>query len=103
MSDYQPSGTFTAYTPPNSVGGPYVPPSQQAQYMRPVRQPSWRKIVVPSAASLGEVAMRYYQNPSDAIRIFNDNRAGSRMPDGTLGNVSSPNDTVIPGQTIWLS
>lgn len=100
---YQPSGVFIPHTPPNSVGGPYVPPSTQAKYTRPVRQPSWRVVTVPQVSTLAEIALRFYRNPSEALKVFNDNRAGQRMPDGTYGSVSSPNDTIIPGQKIWLS
>lgn len=97
------SDIFVPHTPPAWVPGPYVEPATPSRFKRPVSQPNWRTIVVPSESTLAEIAMRYYRSPTEAMRIFNDNRAGYRMPDGSFGALDTPNTIIQPGTTIWLS
>ena len=89
--------------PPSWVPGPFREPVAPAKYQRPLRQPDWRVINVPIVSTLAEIAMRFYQDPGAAWRIFNDNREGMLMPDGTYGSLTSPNDAVSPGTQLWLS
>lgn len=90
--------------PPSSVPGPYREPAAPAPYKRPVSQPAWRVVTVPQDSTLQELALRFYQNPMEAItRIFRDNQGGKLMPDGSLGAIDSPNDIIPQGTPIWLS
>lgn len=94
---------FVPHTPPSSVPGPYREPATPSPYKRPVSQPHWRYIDVPTSVTLQTLAMRYYSDVGAAIRLFNDNMLGKRMPDGTLGTIQSPNQIMQPGQRVWLS
>lgn len=97
------SDVFQPYTPPSvGVPGPFKPPPMPTKYMRPARQPSWRVITVPEDSTLSSIAMRYYRNPMDALRIFNNNQSGKRMPDGSDGALFTPNDVVTTGTKLWL-
>lgn len=99
MSNYAVPGM----QPPSWVPGPYQEPDTPSKYMRPQTQPNWRVVDIPVVSTLAEIALRYYRNPQEAWRIFNDNRAGTRMPDGTDGALDNPNQALTPGTRIWLS
>lgn len=94
---------FIPGIPPKSVPGPYQEPVTPIHFARPTKLPEWRVLTVPVVSTLADLALRFYKSPSEAMRIFNDNRDGLRMPDGSMGALLSPNDTIMPGTRIWLS
>lgn len=94
---------FVPWTPPKWVPGPYREPALPSQFKRPVTQPNWRYIDVPTTTTLQSLAMRYYKDVGQAIRLFNDNMSGKSMPDGTLGTIEHINQIMQPGQRVWLS
>jgi hypothetical protein len=89
--------------PTVGVPGPYRAPQKQDATMVGVRQPGWRLVTAPQDTTVGEMAERMYGTRSEWNRVFNDNRAGKELPDGSTGYLSNPNQIIQQGQAIWLS
>lgn len=86
---------------PTSVPGPYRPPASPPG-IPTQRLPSARYYIPRGNETLAEIAMLYYNNPRDAVRILNANIAGRLRDDKTPGFLLTLNDQLQPGTALLI-
>lgn len=78
--------------PPSSVPGPFkatAPPPVNGPGVVTPHVARWH--IVQPGETLWKIAQHYYNKPSEWVRIFNANRAGAQLPDGTFGVLDTSN------------
>lgn len=96
-----PTPTKPIPTPPKTVPGPVKPKPKPPANQKPQARPTARYYTVKRGDTLWGISKRYYGTGTRFMTIFNANRKGKKLPDGTAGKISNPS-LIQPGWRLHI-
>jgi hypothetical protein len=86
----------TTPLPPKSVPTPVKPKPKPPAKPKPKPKPSARYYTVKRGDTLWGISKRYYGTGTKFMTIYNANRYGKRLPDGSMGRIRTPSHIEQP-------